>query len=330
MRSTSRKIATAFLLCCLLTGLGIWVLLHPASIFVQPWRAQRSTGADNKVLLGPYPVEEDFIDLRKRGITTVISLLEPRLPYEAQLLAEERVRAARHGMRVLNFPMGSVLGQKFGDAYLRNSRAAAEAALRTDGAVYIHCYLGLHRARQVQDYLAQFTGSQTFNGRNSDAALSDLNAEHAAQAAYQAGDFTASLKLLATIRNKAPRITLLEAWSHYRLRDIPHARTGFEAVLRSQPDNPDALAGVGYSALAMADAERAVAVFGRLLTADPNNVSALEGLAFARNRQGRRDEARSLLQRAVALNPENPETRQLLDNLQPAPPNDNQASPSTN
>ena len=68
---------------------GVWVLLHPASVFVQPWRAVRAEAPVKGVLLGPYPVEEDFADLRKRGVTTIISLLEPNVPYEKVLLPTE-------------------------------------------------------------------------------------------------------------------------------------------------------------------------------------------------------------------------------------------------
>lgn len=134
-------------------GFGVWVLLHPASIFVRPWRAQLTSSSSNKVLFGPYPVEKDFIHLKQRGVTTIISLLEPKAPYEGELLAQERDLATRYGMRLLNFPMVSFLGQTFGADNVGSSRAAVSFALKTDGVVYIHCYLGLHRARQVREYL---------------------------------------------------------------------------------------------------------------------------------------------------------------------------------
>ena len=137
---------------------GVWVLLNPASIFVQPWRAVRAEAPVKGVLLGPYPVEEDFADLKKRGVTTIISLLEPNVPYEKVLLERERALAERHGMTVKNFPMGSILGQKFGENYSKNSKAAAEAALSADGVAYIHCYLGLHRAMADHGIAVETTG----------------------------------------------------------------------------------------------------------------------------------------------------------------------------
>lgn len=319
MRRPSRKLVIAALLAgALLFGFGVWVLLHPASVFVQPWRAQRSASSGGEVLFGPYPVEADFADLERRGVTTIISLLEPRVPYEAELLAQERARAARHGMRVLNFPMGSILGQKFGDDYVVNSRAAAQAALQADGVAYIHCYLGLHRARNVQKYLDGFARTGTYAGTNA-TPTAHIEDEEAAYAAYTAGDFRGSLAALARIPDKGSRLVLMEGWNLYRLREIPQARERFESVLRAEPDNVDALTGAGYTALAAGDVDRAAEAFAKAVDAGTRDVTALEGLAFARNRQGRRDEARALLQRAVALNPDNPETRQLLQKLQASP-----------
>ena len=76
----SRKLVLCALLLCALGGaFGVWVLLHPASIWVQPWRAQQSTMSE-QVIFGPYPVEDDFVALKKRGVTTIVSLLDSEAP----------------------------------------------------------------------------------------------------------------------------------------------------------------------------------------------------------------------------------------------------------
>jgi len=318
MRMPNRRWLLAALLVGVLgTGFGIWVLLHPASIFVQPWRAQLTGSSSSQVLFGPYPVEEDFNRLKQRGVTTIISLLEPRVPYEAELLAQERERAKRHGMRLLNFPMGSILGQTFGDDYVVNSRAAADAALKADGVAYIHCYLGLHRARNVQKYLDGLASSNIYAGVNSGAAA-DLDAEHEAQEAFDARDYSRSLAALARIPVKGLRTARLEAWNHYRLRQLPQAQAGFEAVLARFPDDLDAMTGLGYTALGQGRLDDAADIFAKARSHDDNDdddISALEGLAFARYRQGRREEARVLLEDAVKRNPTNTETRAILDRL---------------
>jgi tetratricopeptide (TPR) repeat protein len=299
----------------LLGALGVWVLLHPASIFVQPWRAQRTTTAAADVLLGPYPVEADFIALKQRGVTTIISLLEPNVPYEKVLLAQERERAARHGMTVRNFPMGSILGQKFGDDYAKNSRAAAEAAINADGIAYIHCYLGLHRARNVQTYLAARMRAANYAGSNAAASASDLDAEHLAQTAFEAGDYERSLAALAKIPTKGLRAARLQAWNYYRLRRIPEARAGFQDVLRDNPGDLDTLTGLAYSSLADNQLDAAELAFIQILSAKPDDASAIEGMAHVRYRQGRHAEAQALFERAALLNPENVETRQMLERL---------------
>ena len=87
MRKPSRRLVLAVLALGVVGfAFGVWVLLHPASIFVQPWRAERAATPVDGVLMGPYPVEEDFVELKRRGVTTIISLLEPNVPYEKVLI----------------------------------------------------------------------------------------------------------------------------------------------------------------------------------------------------------------------------------------------------
>lgn len=329
-KPSRRVLVIGLAFCALLGALGVWVLLHPASVFVQPWRAQRTATPAKDVLLGPYPVEADFIALKQRGVTTIISLLEPNVPYEKVLLDQERERAARYGMTVRNFPMGSILGQKFGDDYAKNSRAAADAALNADGVAYIHCYLGLHRARNVQGYLAAHARSANYAGSNAVASDADLDAEHIAQTAFDAGDYARSLAALAKISDKGLRAARLEAWNYYRLRRIPEARAGFEKVLRDNPGDLDSLSGLAYSSLADGQLDAAELAFTQILSAQTDDVSAIEGMGHVRYRQGRREEAKTLFERAAELNPGNPETQQMLERLRSAPAGEAAASLSAN
>lgn len=318
-KPSRRVLAISFVFCALLGALGVWTLLHPASVFVQPWRAERTATAVEDVLLGPYPVEADFAALKQRGVTTIISLLEPNVPYEKVLLEQERERAARYGMTVKNFPMGSILGQKFGNDYAKNSKAAAEAAIAADGIAYIHCYLGLHRARNVQGYLAQHVRSSSYAGSIATASASDLDAEHIAQTAFDARDYPRSLAALAKISDKGLRAARLEAWNYYRLRRIPEARAAFEKVLRDHPGDMDTLGGLAYSSLADGRLDDAELAFTQLLSAKGDDVSAIEGMGHVRYRQGRRAEAKTLFERAAQLNPANSETREMLDRLRTLP-----------
>lgn len=313
-RPTRRHVVAAVILCTLLGLFGIWVLLHPASVFVQPWRANQSAVEEN-VMFGPYPVEEDFVALKARGVTTIISLLDSNIPYEKVLLAQERERAARHGMQVQNFPMASILGQSFGRDYMKNSEAAARAALSANGTAYIHCYLGLHRARNVQKFLDTLAPSTTYLSARSERP-DDVLAEERARVAFRAGNYQASLAELAKIPDKGIRTTRQQAWTYYRMQRIDEARAGFEQVLREDPQDQESQVGLAYCALAENKLPEAGERFGRVLERNPDDVGAIEGLGHVRFRQSDLVEAQALFVRAAQSNPENPETRQMLDRLQ--------------
>jgi len=313
-RPTRRHVVAAAVLCTLLGLFGIWVLLHPASIWVQPWRATQSTARDD-IVFGPYPVEEDFVALKDKGVTTIVSLLDSNIPYEKVLLAQERERAARHGMQVLNFPMASILGQSFGRDYVKNSEAAARAALDAPGTAYIHCYLGLHRAKNVQKFLETFASTTTYLSVRSERP-EDVAAEERAAAAFRAGNYQQSLGELDMIPDKGIRATRWEAWSHYRLQQIDAARAGFERILREDPLDQDAHVGLAYCALSEKKLPEAAERFNLALSRDPDDVGAIEGLAHVRYRQSDPAAAKLLFERAARFNPENIETRQMLERLE--------------
>ncbi len=318
------RIRKSWLVAILLLGLaggafGVWVLLHPASLFVQPWRAERSQMSD-RVLFGPYPVEADFVALEKRGVTTIISLLDPAIPYEKVLLAQERERAARHGMQVRNFPMASILGRSFGADYIKNSRAAAQAALAAEGTAYIHCYLGLHRAKNVQKYLAQFGATADYRGSVAGTRPADTQALDRANFAFMDGRYDAALSELATIRAPGPGALQLAGWAHYRKGEIAQARERFSRALALDAGDLESRTGLAYCALRDGEPDQAAAGFEAVLRARPGDGAAIEGLAHARHRQGRDADAIALFRQALARNPDNAETRAMLDRRQAAPP----------
>ncbi len=295
---------------------GVWVLLHPASVFVQPWRAVQAEASVKGVLLGPYPVEEDFADLEKRGVTTIISLLEPSVPYEKVLLERERALAERHGMTVKNFPMGSILGQKFGENYSKNSKAAAEAALSADGVAYIHCYLGLHRAKNVQRYLAEHAQvqAQTYATANATSDV-DLAEERRAKKLYRAGQYEDSLAVLEKIGRKTPRVLRVQGWNLYRMRRADEARSAFARALELAPGDHDARVGLAYSDLAGGRLAEAEAGFADLRRLQPDDVTVLEGIGNVYYRQARWKEAELAFAEALRRNPGNGEVQEMLERV---------------
>lgn len=318
MYKPSKRIVIAVLVLGLAGfAFGVWVLLHPASIFVQPWRAVQAEAPVKGVLLGPYPVEEDFADLKKRGVTTIISLLEPNVPYEKVLLERERALAERHGMTVKNFPMGSILGQKFGEHYSKNSKAAAEAALAADGVAYIHCYLGLHRARNVQRYLAEHARveARVFAAKDSPVNAADLDAEERATRLFGEERFEETVAALAGVAHKGPRMLHLEGWSLYRMGRADDARSAFTRALELEPGDHDARVGLAYADLAGGRLAEAEAGFADLRRLRPDDVSVLEGIGNVYYRQARWKDAELAFAEALRRNPGNGETREMLERV---------------
>lgn len=313
---TRARLLVAAIVLAVLGAVGVWTLLNPASLLVQPWRATQSRAADD-IIFGPYPTEEDFKALKADGVTRIVSLLNPVVPYEKILLAQERERAERYGIELLNFPMGSILGQKFGDDYVRNSRAAAEAALTAEGTAYIHCYLGVNRAKYVQRYISsQVAGrSRNYAGVDSTLSLADVEAFGRVEAAYKAQRHEQVLEELKAMPGRNAQALRMEGWSNFKLGRIPQARAAFTRLLAEVPGDADANTGLGYAALRLNELATAERYFEGVQSGYPDDPAVLEGLGHVRYRQGRSAEAKALFERAHVANPANDETRQMIERL---------------
>jgi len=112
-----------------------------------------------KLMAGPYPVASDFKALHDSAVTVDISLLDPKIPYERVLIGREEKNAEKLGIKFMDFPIASIMGQKFGSYYEENVQRAASAidSLTKNGVdkVYLHCYIGQHRMVAVKKALAQ-------------------------------------------------------------------------------------------------------------------------------------------------------------------------------
>jgi hypothetical protein len=117
----------------------------------------RPAGPD--VLVGPYPDEQLLEALRSRGTQVVISLLDPHLIYEKSLIRRENRLAAALGLVEVHAPMDSSEPptSPLNAAALRRIRAWLASHPGTH--VYIHCYLGKHRAQTVAELLPGQAGA---------------------------------------------------------------------------------------------------------------------------------------------------------------------------
>ncbi len=105
------------------------------------------------------------------------------------------------------------------------------------------------------------------------------------------------------------------AWSHYRAERIAVAQQTFQRVVARCPGNPNAQAGIGYSALRLGDLDRAREAFQRSLDAVPDNPEALTGLGMTSYRAGELPAARRAFTRMAERFPGDSVARWYLDRL---------------
>jgi protein tyrosine phosphatase (PTP) superfamily phosphohydrolase (DUF442 family) len=133
--------------CLALFGYGIYNVYAPENFpmnFVQGKVRQ----INDKVIVGPYPTEHELYRLKKRGVTKVISLMNPGMPFESSLISIEKENAKGYGIEFVNIPMSYLLlGGDGNKDQLEN--ILDEIMGSGEKTVYVHCYLGRHRMELV-------------------------------------------------------------------------------------------------------------------------------------------------------------------------------------
>jgi Flp pilus assembly protein TadD len=306
-----RRVAITSIWLSLAGVAAFWVLISPDNPLTQYFSAP-ITVRDAKIIIGPYPREPDFALLKRNGVTTVVSLLDPRLPFERVLLDREEALATEYGMTFLDFPMGSLFNHRLGGDYEAEAKLAAHAVAGAEGRVYLHCYLGMHRVGAVETLLAktgQSTGVYTASHgmRSADANMLDQ-----AQNAYDSGNYPQTLRLLLNVVDKSEASQILAGWADYHLNDIHVARTDFVAALKLNPQSGGAQAGLGYCALRQGKLDEAAGHFSTALNATPRDASALTGMGLTRYRQGRTADAARLLRASLAIDPKDTDAKTAL------------------
>ena len=318
MRLGKGKLAALALLGALaLSGGAYEILIHPKNPFSKLFRGA-VVDEDGKVVVGPYPEEDDFKFLAEHKIGTIVSLLDPRLPYEGQLLAQERARAEEYGIRLLNFPLGSVLGRHYGADFGGQAQSAAEAIAAAPGRVYMHCYLGRHRAKAVQEKLAALgTAAGDYSVRQGERSP-ELLLIDAAWAKLNAGDNPGALALLAGKPDLGAAAGVIGGWARYRMGEMAPAIESFQAALAIDPSNVDARGGLAYVALAQKRLDDADKEFADALSRSPDDLQSLLGRGLLRDRQGRAGEAADDMEKVLRLEPGNEEAKSVLGRIDPA------------
>ena len=110
---------------------------------------------DYQFTIGSYPDKARLHELKRRGYTTVISLLHPAVvPFEPKLLADEQRLIKEVGLEFLHLPMLPWISEN--EETLNELKALAREG---QGRYYIHCYLGKDRVSIARLAIEQAGGS---------------------------------------------------------------------------------------------------------------------------------------------------------------------------
>lgn len=291
------------------------VLITPDNPVMRIFRGEISDIAAD-IIIGPYPVESDMKRLSENGVNTIVSLLDPALPYEKDLLEQETALAKRYELQLLNFPMASILGQKLGAYYENKASAAADAIASAEGKIYLHCYLGIHRVATVKKLLEIReikVGRYTLQeGERSPLALK----LDAAEKNYHEGHYQRAQQLLDEMEKMSPPAILLHGWVDFRLGNIATARKYFASAALAMPQSLDPLLGLAYCDLRENALSEAEAKFRQIIASDATNVEALNGLGLTLFRQKRLPEAADNLKKVLQIDPEHPEAKATLERIE--------------
>jgi tetratricopeptide (TPR) repeat protein len=295
--------------------LGYFILITPQNPIIRAMRGE-ITDINANVIIGPYPAVSDFESLKKHGVGKIISLLDPTIPYEKMLLEKERVETKRLHLELANYPMISILGKKIGGNYEKNAAAAADDIAAYNGKVYVHCYLGIHRARVVKELLdAKKIQSAHYLLKEGERNESTIALDKAEQL-YQQKYYQESKNVLDSMPSLTPSAKLLYAWALYRQANYIEARKHFDTLAKLSPDVQDVKVGLGYCDLQENKLDSAISTFLQVIQTQPNNESALTGLGLALYRQGKLNEAADYLGQVLRLNPSNFEAESTIKQIE--------------
>lgn len=107
--------------------------------------------------------------------------------------------------------------------------------------------------------------------------------------------------------------TLTNAYEQFSSGNVNTAKPLYESVLRTEPNNRDALLGLAAIALKQNQPEQAATLYSRLLDLDPTDPDAIAGLTSLRH--GDLEQSESQLKKTLARNPQSGTTLFELGNL---------------
>jgi len=289
---------------------GYWILLSPGSIWVR-WAQAAFPARITMITFGPYPSAQELRRFKEKGGKYVVSLLDPRLPYEKELIEREKMEAGKEGLIVKDFPMASVFDHRIFSDYRNEEQRAVDFLMRLDGPAYVHCYLGKHRVIHVRDALRTAgVPASYWTPTASGQAYWELVSRLAdARKEFQQGNYAQVITILEPVTAKDVDVADLRGWSHFRMGLFTEAVQDFKKGLEADPQNARNLEGLGYCYLRQDSPVMAQRAFNLALSQEPRNEGALvgQGLAFLALRN--KSAAARMFRQVLAMDPGNDEAK---------------------
>ncbi len=304
-------LAASILVTVLLSGgTGYWILLHPDSVFMR-WAKGAPPAQISMITFGPYPEEDDFRRLKASGVKYIVSLLDPRFPFEDTLFEREKARALQFGMTLKDFPMASLFDRRVFPDYEEEQRKAVDFLSHLDGPAYLHCYLGRNRTVQIRNALLKaHVPKRYWTPVASSAEYWDLTTRIIdAQAELQKRDYAKVIETLEPVSIKDCDVALLRGWSYFRLGLVGKATESFQEGLQVDGTDTRNLVGLGYCYLRSGQPVLAQQQFNAVLQQVPGEPDALTGLGLSFMQLGSKAAAAQAFYKVLELNPANAEVR---------------------
>ena len=292
---------------------GYWILLSPGSLWVR-WARAAFPSHITRITFGPYPSAKELRRFSDKGGKYVVSLLDPRLPYEKKLIEREMAEAARDGVIFRDFPMAGVFDHRIFSDYREEERKAVDFLKDLDGPAYVHCYLGKHRVIHVRNALlkAGVPPSYWASKGNAKGYWELVNRLVEARKEFEKKDYAKVIEILAPLHARDVDVADLRGWSHYDLGLYDEAAADFKAGLEVDSANPHDLAGLGYCYLQQGKPVMAQRAFNLVLSREPKNEGALMGQGLALLALQNAPAAAGIFRQILAMDPGNAEAKESL------------------
>lgn len=292
---------------------GYWILLSPGSVWVR-WARAAFPSRMTMITFGPYPSAKELRRFSDRGGKYVVSLLDPRLPYEKKLIEREKSEAAKDGLIFRDFPMASIFDRQVFSDYRDEEGNAVDFLKQLDGPAYVHCYLGKHRVIHVRNGLLRAGVPASYWTSKGDRKeyWELVNRLADARKEFEKKNYAEVIEILEPLHARDVDVAGLRGWAHYHLGLYTEAAADFKAGLEVDSGNPRDLEGLGYCDLQQGKPVMAQRAFNRVLSREPQNEGALIGQGLAFLALQNRPAAAGIFRQVLAMDPGNVEARNSL------------------